>query len=162
MRFRLLGGDQRSTSSASTATVAGTMSGSAASLREVVAAADRAVIELEAVVDSQPDRTALEAEIARTLLLRAKGFRSEAAELLQILERALQKLGPDTRPATPPKGLPFNRRSTDPGGAERLKGAPSSTWRGPERRRSTVDANMADRITPNGNPTANEGAKQEI
>ena len=142
------------------------MGGSAASLREVVAAADRAVEELEAVVDhykprrgsgGRSDSPTFEAEIARTLLSRAESFRNEATELLGVLERAARKLGPEAAEEGAPQRVPFARRSTDPGGAERLRGAPPSTWRGPERRRETSDANMPD-ATGNGKPIANEGA----
>ena len=169
MGFRLLGRDQKSEASVSSVNVTGTMHGSAARLRDVVAATDQAVDELERVVQSQkpsqgegskPDRSALEAELAKSLLVRAQGFRNEASELLQILERAVAKLGPPPGDpgTTSTQGAPFARRSTDPGGAERLRGAPPSTWRGPERRRPTPDEKMTDHATGNGNPLANEGA----
>ena len=142
------------------------MGRSAASLSDVVAAADRAVHELQIAVESSSSkragrrarRRAFEAEIARTLLQRAEGFRAEAADLLAILERAAARLGPDDASAAPAQGVPFARRSTDPGGAERLKGAPPSTWRGPERRRASSDEKMPDGATGNGKPMANEGA----
>ncbi len=167
MGFRLLGWEWRGEASTSDVAVSGLMGESAASLREVVVAADRAVHELQIAVDSsrsrrggagEANRSAVEAEIARTLLQRAEGFRKDAAELLAILERAAAKLGPGDAGSDSPQAMPFARRSTDPGGAERLKGAPPSTWRGPERRGASSDAKMPDGATGNGKPMANEGA----
>jgi hypothetical protein len=140
-----------------------TLSGSAESVRAIVDATERAVHALEADIASTEigaprgdgnNRAELEAELVRTLLTRTKDLKREAQELAAILERAGEHLGgraaSGAQEASGP-APPFNRRSTDPGSAERLNGKlPVSAYAGPERRHSAADAKMPDAATGNG------------
>jgi hypothetical protein len=172
MGFRIRPGKSRQSSSANSPQIFRTLSGSAASVRAIVDATENAVYELQAELASEEigssrsesmTREELEAELTRTLLTRAKDLKRQAQELMTILERAGQQLGD---PASEPRDdsaqpLPFNRRSTDPGSADRLNGElPPSVWDGPERRQATADAKMPNASTGNGKLSGDNGSKE--
>ena len=170
MGFRIR--PSRQSSSANSPQVFRTLSGSAASVRAIVDATEHAVYELQAEMASAEigsprsdlsSREELEAELTRTLLARAKDLKRQAQELMTILERAGEQLGDPAARARDDSGdpPPFNRRSTDPGSADRLNGElPSSVWDGPERRQETADAKMPNAATGNGKLNGDQGSKE--
>jgi hypothetical protein len=168
MAFRRLGRGASNAASPTDSIVPGALSGAAAHLRAIVTATDRAVEHLEGVSADHRTGTggrskdhgqAIEAGLVDTLVSRARDLRDDAEQLMQVLESSLRTLGadPELLRATSPHAepLPFARRSTDPGGHERLQGAPGRDWLGPERRRAGTGANMPESATGNGKRIAN-------